>query len=55
MSYFPILDAKALPELIGMFAAHPEDLGIEADEADLFLEELAIGIAKSGKEGRHSC
>lgn len=49
MSFFPILEAKPLPELVSLFTADPA--ATAPDETDLFLQELAIRIAQSGNEG----
>ena len=51
MSFFPVLEKKALLELIAMFAAHPGDHGIAPEETELFFDELAIQIAETGKNG----
>ena len=51
MSFFPILENKALPDLIRIFDMNPADQGIAPNETELFFQELAVRIAKCGKMG----
>ncbi len=51
MSFFPTLDARALPDLIALFQSDPLAHGVEPDEAGLFLDEVAVAIAKRGVDG----
>ena len=50
MSFFPILENKALPDLIRIFARIPRIRDC-ANEDELFFQELASRIAKYGKVG----